>query len=35
MEESILDIELVNRPLAGESQREYRANCGRLELWQA
>jgi len=33
MEESILDIELVNRPLAGESQRENRANCGRFNDW--
>ena len=33
MEESILDIELVNRPLAGESQRENRVNCGRLNDW--
>jgi hypothetical protein len=31
MEEGILNVELVSWPLAGESQREHRADCGRLD----
>jgi hypothetical protein len=30
MEESILHVQLVYRPLLGEGQRKDSANCGRL-----
>jgi len=33
MQEGVLDIKLMNKPLTGESQGKHRANSGRLHHW--